>query len=64
MIQTDPLPDKRRSETKTKIIGYRRVIHPEMSRGGMCGMCTEAADRRRRATIGQWVPEMKTRATG
>jgi hypothetical protein len=27
------------------IIGYRRIIHPEMSRGGVCGMCVIAADR-------------------
>lgn len=27
------------------IIGYRRIIHPEMSRGGVCGMCVVAADR-------------------
>lgn len=30
---------------KAKITGYRRVIHPEMSRGGACGMCIAAADR-------------------
>lgn len=28
-----------------EIIGYRRVIHPEMSMGGVCGMCVVAADR-------------------
>lgn len=28
-----------------KVIGYRRVIHPELSRGGTCGMCIAAADR-------------------
>lgn len=27
------------------IIGYRRVIHPEMSRGGTCGMCIVASER-------------------
>lgn len=26
-------------------IGYRRVIHPELSKGGVCGMCVIAADR-------------------
>lgn len=30
---------------KTKVIGYRRVIHPELSRGGTCGMCIAASDR-------------------
>jgi len=29
----------------SKVIGYRRVIHPELSRGGTCGMCIVAADR-------------------
>lgn len=28
-----------------KIIGYRRVIHPELSETGTCGMCIAAADR-------------------
>src|SRR5690606_31614104 len=27
------------------IVGYRRIIHPEMSAGGVCGMCIVAADR-------------------
>ncbi|MEV6432581.1 hypothetical protein [Nocardia sp. NPDC051463] len=27
------------------IIGYRRIIHPELSMGGVCGMCVVAADR-------------------
>ena len=27
------------------VIGYRRVIHPEQSRGGSCGLCVVAADR-------------------
>lgn len=26
-------------------IGYRRILHPEMSRGGSCGLCVAAADR-------------------
>lgn len=34
-----------RPKAKTKIIGYRRVIHPELSRGGTCGMCIAASDR-------------------
>ncbi|MBZ4500176.1 hypothetical protein [Mycobacterium avium] len=28
-----------------KVTGYRRVIHPELSRTGTCGMCIAAADR-------------------
>ncbi|OBJ08289.1 hypothetical protein [Mycobacterium sp. 1465703.0] len=28
-----------------KVTGYRRVIHPELSRTGTCGMCIVAADR-------------------
>ena len=29
---------------KSKIIGTRRIIHPEMSEGGTCGLCIAAAD--------------------
>lgn len=29
-----------------EIVGYRRVIHPELSAGGVCGLCVVAADRR------------------
>lgn len=28
-----------------KVTGYRRVIHPELSKGGTCGLCAVAADR-------------------
>lgn len=28
-----------------KVIGYRRVIHPELSKTGTCGLCVVAADR-------------------
>jgi hypothetical protein len=28
-----------------KIIGYRRIIHPELSRTGTCGLCIAASDR-------------------
>lgn len=28
-----------------RILGYRRVIHPELSKGGVCGMCVAASDR-------------------
>ncbi|AXN43460.1 hypothetical protein MM1218R_01512 [Mycobacterium marinum] len=34
-----------RGRRRAKIIGYRRVIHPELSRGGTCGMCIAASDR-------------------
>jgi len=30
---------------KSKVTGFRRVVHPEMSRGGSCGMCIVASDR-------------------
>ncbi|MGV0042028.1 VG15 protein [Mycobacterium colombiense] len=33
------------AEHDERIIGYRRVIHPELSKGGVCGMCVAAADR-------------------
>lgn len=29
-----------------RIVGYRRVIHPEFSQGGTCGLCIAAADRK------------------
>ena len=28
-----------------RVIGYRRIVHPELSRGGVCGMCLVASDR-------------------
>lgn len=31
--------------TKHGIASYRRVIHPELSRGGTCGMCIKSAQR-------------------
>jgi hypothetical protein len=30
---------------RREISGYRRVIHPEVSRGGSCGLCIAASDR-------------------
>lgn len=30
---------------KVEIRGYRRVIHPELSKGGTCGLCIAASDR-------------------
>jgi hypothetical protein len=32
------------AEKDERIIGYRRIIHPELSRGGVCGLCVAAAD--------------------
>jgi hypothetical protein len=37
--------DTGRTRNGVKIIGYRRVIHPELSRTGTCGMCIAASDR-------------------
>lgn len=31
--------------TENKITGYRRIIHPELSKGGTCGLCIAASDR-------------------
>ncbi len=31
-------------ELDRRVIGYRRVIHPELSRTGVCGLCIAAAD--------------------
>lgn len=31
--------------TQNKVEGYRRVIHPELSKGGTCGLCIAASDR-------------------
>lgn len=32
-------------ESQRTITGYRRVIHPELSRSGTCGLCIAASDR-------------------
>lgn len=51
MVQTD-LSLARRDQYRRslsvapRVTAYRRVIHPEMSRGGTCGLCIAAADRR------------------
>lgn len=29
-----------------RVIGYRRIIHPELSQSGTCGLCAVASDRR------------------
>jgi hypothetical protein len=37
---------RRSLSANPRVTGYRRVIHPEMSRTGTCGLCIAAADRR------------------
>lgn len=37
--------DTGKTRSRVRVIGYRRVIHPEQSRSGTCGMCIAAADR-------------------
>lgn len=34
-----------RTRTGALIIGFRRIIHPEFSAGGVCGLCVAASDR-------------------
>lgn len=29
-----------------RVVGYRRVIHPELSKGGVCGLCVAASSRK------------------
>ncbi|MCZ4066438.1 hypothetical protein O1W71_01985 [Microbacterium sp. H37-C3] len=36
---------KRTFKAAPKVVGFRRVIHPEMSKTGTCGLCIVAADR-------------------
>ncbi len=49
MNQTDVALAARSEDQKFfeahKITGYRRVIHPELSKGGTCGLCIAASDR-------------------
>jgi hypothetical protein len=33
------------AQQRGQIIGYRRVIHPELDRGGVCGLCIAASTR-------------------
>jgi hypothetical protein len=33
------------SDKDARVVGYRRIIHPELSKGGVCGMCVAASDR-------------------
>lgn len=49
MAQTDVALAARRQDAaffeRNKIKGYRRVVHPELSKGGSCGLCIVASDR-------------------
>jgi hypothetical protein len=50
MVLTDSLLALRAQAEKSirnhpKIVGWRRVIHPERSREGTCGLCLVASDR-------------------
>lgn len=40
--------EQRIYETVPRIVGYRRVIHPERSKNGTCGLCAVAATQRYR----------------
>lgn len=37
--------DTGKTKSGPRVVGYRRVIHPEKSKGGSCGMCIAASDR-------------------
>lgn len=37
--------DQKVMEATALALGYRRVIHPELAKGGTCGMCIAASDR-------------------
>lgn len=51
LVQTDLAAVKRDEAARVidaapaKVIGYRRVIHPELSESGVCGLCVAAATR-------------------
>ncbi|MDR1265925.1 MAG: hypothetical protein LBK42_10310 [Propionibacteriaceae bacterium] len=50
LVRDDLAAAMRRVERDTysrsdKVIGWRRIIHPELSLGGTCGLCVVAADR-------------------
>lgn len=36
---------KQALEDETRVFHYRRIIHPELSKGGVCGLCIAASDR-------------------
>ncbi|QIG58680.1 MuF-like minor capsid protein [Gordonia phage DatBoi] len=52
-IETNVVLAEREAESQTlvaaqkskKILGWRRILHPEKSEGGCCGLCIAAADR-------------------
>lgn len=51
MVRTDLALARRMQSRATfegnqRVYGYRRVVHPELSRTGTCGLCIAAADRR------------------
>ncbi|RBO87034.1 hypothetical protein [Nocardia puris] len=43
LVETEAL--QQTVDLDREVIGYRRIVHPERSRGGVCGMCIVAADR-------------------
>ena len=50
LVETDVKLAQNRQERDTyangvKVIGYRRVLHPELSKTGVCGLCVVAATR-------------------
>jgi hypothetical protein len=36
---------KKKPKKEPKVVGYRRLIHPELSTGGTCGLCVAASTR-------------------
>jgi hypothetical protein len=51
MVRTDlalarRLQSRETLEGNQRVYGYRRVVHPELSRTGTCGLCIAAANRR------------------
>lgn len=46
--------DTGKTRAGIRVIGYRRIIHPELSRSGVCGICIAASDRI--YTVGKLLP--------
>lgn len=44
LAEHQALEQARAIDLDRPIVGYRRIIHPEMSVGGVCGLCIVAAD--------------------
>ncbi len=44
-VQLAQRDQSQRFMTSKKVNGYRRIIHPELSKGGTCGLCIAASDR-------------------